>query len=221
MRSLLIASIIILIIPTLVHAKKNISLFNKNNLSGWYAYNTTAGKQKDASQLFSVSENMIRLYGKEAGYLMSKKTFEEFKLTAVFRWNTDEKFERKNNKKNSGLMYLVPTTTPDELWPAGIQFQIKEGATGDFVLLKNVIITKKDTPITRGKSVVVKADANAEKLIGEWNTLIVTVNNGTVTQTLNGTIVNIGNNPSVTKGRILLQYEGFPIDFKDILIEKL
>ena len=118
-------------------AQKSISLFNKDNLKGWYAFEPETGKHKQGLDVFAVENKMIRCYGKKAGYLMSKKSFRNFKLTVEFRWNTDSTFVRKNNSKNSGVMYLVPKETPDELWPKGIQFQIKDGgATGDFVLLQ-------------------------------------------------------------------------------------
>lgn len=118
-------------------------------------------------------------------------------------------------------MYLVPKETPDELWPKGIQFQIKEGATGDFVLLQNVTLTIKDKQTEAGKSVVAKRFEDAFRPVGDWETLVVTCKNGVVKQKLNGKLVNEGVNPSVTEGRILLQYEGFPIDFRKVEIKKL
>ena len=203
-------------------AQKSISLFNKDNLKGWYAFEPETGKHKQGLDVFAVENEMIRCYGKKAGYLMSKKSFRNFKLTVEFRWNTDSTFVRKNNSKNSGVMYLVPKKTPDELWPKGIQFQIKEGGTtGDFVLLQNVTLTINGIQTQPGKSVVAKCFQEAENPINEWNTLVITSNNGTITQELNGKLVNEGTHSSVIKGRILLQYEGFPIDFRKVEIIKL
>ena len=216
------ALLMLLLVPKNAISQKSISLFNKNNLRGWYAFEPETGKHKQGLDVFAVENKMIRCYGKKAGYLMSKKSFSNFKLTVEFRWNTDSTFIRKNNSKNSGVMYLVPKETPDELWPKGIQFQIKEGgATGDFVLLQNVTLTIKGTQTQPGKSVVAKCFQEAENPINEWNTLVITSNNGTITQELNGKLVNEGTNSSVIKGRILLQYEGFPIDFRRIEILKL
>lgn len=209
------------LVPRFALAQKPIQLFNQKNLKGWYAFEPETGKQTDASQLFSVTNHMIRLYGMKAGYLMSKKSFHNFQLTVEFRWNTDTTFARKNNSKNSGVMYLVPKETPDELWPKGIQFQIKEGATGDFVLLQNVTLTIKGQQTEAGKSVVAKRFEDAFRPVGDWETLVVTYKNGVVKQELNGKLVNEGVNPSVTEGRILLQYEGFPIDFRKVEIKKL
>jgi hypothetical protein len=130
----------------------------------------------------------------------------------------DTSFVRKSQTKNSGIMYLVPEKTPDMLWPRGIQFQIKEGSTGDFVLLQEVTMEVDGKVNTPGKSVVRERFEDAEKPAGEWNTILITSDHGRIRQELNGVPVNEGLNPSVTHGRILLQYEGFPIDFRRIEI---
>ncbi|MBD0725012.1 hypothetical protein B6A10_07460 [Flavobacterium sp. L1I52] len=203
------------------NAQKRIALFNQKDLKGWYAFGEEKGKANNASELFSVENNMIRMYGPKAGYLMSEQSFRNFELTVEFRWNTDSQFAKKSNSKNSGVMYLVPSETPDFLWPKGIQFQIKEGASGDFVLLQEVTLNINGTKTEAGKSVVSKRFADAEKPIGEWNKLQVISKNGVITQKLNGKLVNKGIESSVTEGRILLQYEGYPIDFRKVCIKKI
>ncbi|KQB43815.1 Secreted glycosyl hydrolase [Flavobacterium daejeonense] len=203
------------------NAQKRIALFNQKDLKGWYAFGEEKGKANNASELFSVENSMIRMYGPKAGYLMSEQSFRNFELTVEFRWNTDSQFAKKSNSKNSGVMYLVPSETPDVLWPKGIQFQIKEGATGDFVLLQEVTLNVNGTKTEAGKSVVSKRFADAEKPIGEWNKLQVISKNGVITQKLNGKLVNKGIESSVTEGRILLQYEGYPIDFRKVCIKKI
>ena len=203
------------------HSQKVIKLFNQKNLAGWYAYEPAAGKQQDASKIFHADKKMIRMYGEKIGYLMSNQSFRDFQLTIDFKWNTDSTFTRKSTKKNSGIMYLVPTTTPDTLWPKGIQFQVKEGATGDFVLLQEVTLEIKGKKTEAGKSVVAARFAEAEKPFGEWNTVVITSKNGLVKQELNGKLVNEGTQTSITEGRVLLQYEGYPIDFRNIIVKKL
>ncbi len=217
----LLSIIALLLIPGCTFAQKSIQLFNGKNLEGWYAFEPETGKLTSASDLFSVENGIIRLFGPNAGYLMSDKSFHEFRLTVEFRWNTDTSFVRKNNRMNSGVMYLVPTNTPDMLWPKGIQFQIKEGATGDFILLQEVTLTVNGKKTEPGKSIVAQRLADAENPHGEWNTLMVTFKDGKITQELNRKLVNEGSDPSVTEGRIMLQYEGFPIDFRKVEIKKL
>ena len=213
--------VLIMLFPKLTDAKKPIKLFNQKDLSDWYAFEPENGKQTNATELFTVDQKMIRMFGKKAGYLMTNKSFTNFQLLVEFRWNTDNSFVRKNDKKNSGVMYLVPQETPDTLWPKGIQFQIKEGSTGDFILLQEVTLNVNGEVNTPGKSVVVNRFTDAEKPAGEWNSLQIISDKGKISQKLNGVLINEGTNPSVTEGRILLQYEGFPIDFRKVEITKL
>lgn len=208
-------------IATKTHAQSKIKLFNEKNLKGWYAYEPVSGKQQDASKVFHAEQKMIRLYGDKIGYLMSEKSFKNFQLTIEYKWNMDSTVVRKSNKKNSGIIYLVPTTTPDTLWPKGIQFQVKEGATGDFVLLQNVVLEVKGKKTEAGKSIVSAKFEDAEKPFGEWNKVVITSLNGNIKQELNGKLVNEGTQVEVSEGRILLQYEGYPIDFRKVLIKEL
>jgi len=118
-------------------------------------------------------------------------------------------------------MYLVPDTAVDKLWCTGIQFQIKEKNTGDFIFLGGVTTEIDGKKTVGGKSVVYPKTLDAEKKYGEWNKIEIIVQNGIIIQKLNGKTVNKTQNPSVNSGRILLQYEGYPIDFKNIIIKKL
>lgn len=194
------------------------NLFNGTNLKGWYAFTDKDKKQDNAQDVYAVSDTMIRLNGEKAGYLMTKKSYKNFELSLEYRWNIEPKYHRNNNVKNSGVMYNIPTDAPDVLWPRGIQFQIKEGFTGDFVLLDSVTLKVKDGVKGAGKSVVVTRFQSNEKPIGEWNTVTIQSKNGQCAQFLNGQLVNDGVEASSKEGRILLQYEGSPIDFRRIKI---
>lgn len=218
----LFSVIIILLIPELSKGQKSKQLFNQKNLHGWYAFEPETGRNKQAIDIFRVDNNLLRCFGKKPGYLMSRKSFENFKLTVEFMWNTDSTFNRKNNTKNSGIIYLIPKDTKDELWPKGIQFQIKEGgATGDFVFLKGVTLMINGIKTDPENSVVSKNFKDSENSLNNWNTIVITSMNGVIKQELNGKVVNEGKDSSVRKGRICIQYEGFPIDFRKIEIEKL
>ena len=101
------------------------------------------------------------------------------------------------------------------------QFQVKEGATGDFIFLKEVTLNIKGKMVEPGKSVVAGRFLDATKPLGEWNTIVVTSKDCRIKQELNGKLVNEGIEASVSEGRILLQYEGFPIDFRKVQIVEL
>jgi hypothetical protein len=186
----------------------------------WYAY--TKGQRYDKpADAFQLSDSMVRLYGDKAGYLMSKQSYTDFELSLEFRWNMEPAYAHGSGKKNSGVMYNVPDTAQDMLWPAGIQFQVKEGATGDFILLGNVTLEVRGETKAPGASVAVARLSEQEKPLGEWNILVLKSNKGVCSQYLNGQLVNEGSNASSKSGRLLLQYEGSPIDFRKIQIRKL
>ena len=67
-------------------AQKRINLFNQKDLKGWYAFGEEKGKANNATELFSIANKMIRMYGPKAGYLMSEQSFRNFELTVEFRW---------------------------------------------------------------------------------------------------------------------------------------
>ncbi|WP_276481381.1 3-keto-disaccharide hydrolase [Paraflavitalea pollutisoli] len=186
----------------------------------WYAY--AKDKRYDNPwELYTITNGVIRLFGDKTGYLMSRQSYGDFELTLDYRWNTGKEYQRGTGKKNSGVMYNVPDTARDMLWPAGIQFQIKEGATGDFILLEQVTMEVRGETQAPGKSVAVPRLSEQEKPAGEWNTIRIIHQQGHCMQYLNGVLVNEGTKASTQKGRLLLQYEGSPIDFRNIQMRTL
>lgn len=192
---------------------------NDNGIT-WYAY-TKDHKYDNAGDLYQLTDSMIRLHGDKVGYLMSKKSYHDFELMLEYRWNMEPAFQRGTGNKNSGVMYNVPDTARDVLWPAGIQFQVKEGATGDFILLENVTLAVRGETKVPGKSVAVARISEQEKPLGQWNIILIRNKQGNCTQYLNGILVNEGTNASSKAGRILLQYEGSPIDFRQVVMKPL
>ncbi len=182
-----------------------------------YGYSEDTGKTKP-SALFKIQDGHIIMNTEKKGYLVTKKSYDNFILTAEFRWIVTD---AQKKKRNSGLMYYVVDNQSDGFWPSGYQFQIKTNSTGDFILLKNTTIKVNGVLQGPGASVVVKHKANVENEPGEWNKIEVIANGGCINQYLNGKLVNEGKEASVQEGRILFQYEGSPIEFKDIYIESL
>ena len=187
----------------------------------WYAFTKTDNNRIKSSEVYDFSNGMIRMYGDNIGYLMTNKSYKNFELSLEFRWNIDEKFNQGKGKKNSGVMYNIPTDAPDNIWPKGIQFQIKENTTGDFIFLNNI------TAIVNGKLVEAGASVTSPKISanenpdGEWNKVVIHSFNGKITHYLNGKLVNECTEASSADGRISLNYEGSPIDFRNITLKSI
>lgn len=187
----------------------------------WYAYTKTSSERIEPTKIYEFTDRMVRMYGENIGYLMSKKSYKNFELILEFRWNIEEKFNRGNGKKNSGVMYNIPVDSPDNIWPKGIQFQIKENTTGDFIFLDNVTAIVKGKLVEAGASVTSSKFSNNENPYGEWNTILIKSFNGKITQYLNGKLVNECVEASSTEGKISLNYEGSPIDFRSFQLKNI
>ncbi|WP_163411336.1 3-keto-disaccharide hydrolase [Flavobacterium ajazii] len=186
----------------------------------WYAFTKNSTEKQKPSEVYEFSDGMIRMYGEINGYLMSNKSYKNFELSLEYRWNVEEKFKTKN-KKNSGVMYNIPADYPDKIWPKGIQFQIKENTTGDFIFLDQVTAKVNGKLVEAGASVTSPKFIENEKPYGEWNSVVIKSFNGKIIQYLNGKLVNECIEASSTEGRISLNYESSPIDFKNIVIKNI
>lgn len=216
----LLTSLLLLVFISQIYAQKHIH-FNPYELKNWYAFDAADGKHNNPLEVFQIDKKMFRFHGNKPGYIMSNTSFSNFKLEAQFRWNIDSAFIKTSKTKNSGIMYLVPDTAQDKLWCTGIQFQIKEKCTGDFVFLGGVSAEINGKQTTSGKSMVYQKFLEAEKEHGKWNKVEIISKNGEIIQKLNGKVVNVCTNPTIKTGRILFQYEGYPIDFKKISLKEL
>lgn len=200
--------------------KANVILFDGVDLNAWEAWTPQTGRIAPDS-VYQVSDKMIRMVGTDnGGYLISKESFKNFELTLSYRWNLDA-LKNKTHKLNSGVMYRVPEKAPDSWFPQGIQFQIKEGSTGDFILLKEATMRIKNEVYGPGKSVLIPCNKQYAGALGEWNQLRVVAVGGDIKQYVNGRLISEGTDCSVLSGHILLCYERSPIDFKDIILSKL
>jgi hypothetical protein len=190
--------------------------FSEND---WYAFTKTSKERTKPAEIYEFTDGMIRMHGDNIGYLMTNKSYKNFELALEFRWNIEETFNKSKAKKNSGVMYNIPADSPDNIWPKGIQFQMKENTTGDFIFLDNITAVVNGKLVEAGASVTSpKFDAN-ENPYGEWNQVLVRSFNGKISQYLNGKLVNECVEASSKKGKISLNYEGSPIDFRNISLK--
>ena len=120
-----------------------IKLFNGTNLDGWYTFIEKRGKNHDPEKVFAVDYETIHISGKEMGYIATHVPYENFKLIVEFKWGDKKHPPRENSKRDSGIIYHVSESTPDKVWPKGIECQIQEGDSGDFWLIDGVTMNSK------------------------------------------------------------------------------
>ena len=194
-------------------------LFNGKDLSGWYSYLKTNGKSNDPDTVFSVNNGLLKITGKEFGYIVTEKSFTDFHLVVEFKWGEKKYPPRENRVRDNGICYYVVPT--DKVWPRSVECQIQEGDCGDFWLIDSVtaVVDGVQQGPTKNTRVIKKKDN--EKPTGEWNRVEVIANKGKCSHLVNGVVVNEAENVSLRSGRILIQSEGAEIYYRRIDIKEL
>jgi hypothetical protein len=94
---------------------------------------------------------------------------------------------------------------------------------GDFWLMDGTAVTVDGKrTVSPGKPTnVKKKQDHSEKPIGQWNTYDIYCKGDTIRLFVNGVLQNDATDASDTSGKICLQSEGAPIEFRNIYIEPL
>jgi hypothetical protein len=221
-----------------------VSLFNGKDLTDWYTYLDSSGKNKDPKGVFKVENGMIHILESDNGYLATNQDFSNVRIHVEYKWGAKRRTE---GKRNSGLLYLA--VGPDAIYPTSLECQIEETDVGDLWIVNGAAVTAffiaPAMPVydddmqtgTRvrsapGDSLRVLKSGDFEDRDG-WNTVEVIIQGDQSTHLVNGRIVNNArniqrpdpNNPAhmipLTSGRILLEAEGSEIWFRDIRIKPL
>ena len=113
-------------------------IFNGKDLEGWYTFLKSKGVRNDPDTVFSVQNGLLRITGKEFGYIVTERSFTDFHLVVEFKWGEKKYPPRENKVRDNGILYHVVQT--DRVWPRSIECQIQEGDCGDFWLIDSVTI---------------------------------------------------------------------------------
>ena len=188
------------------------SLFNGENLDGWYTWLPSTGKNNDPKRVFKAENGMLHILDipvtgqkQEFGYVARSETFKNYHLRFEYKWGSKRFKPRNASKRDSGLLYNV--VGPDKVWPRSIEFQIQEGDTGDFWLINGVTAsttvtsTHTDTPeyqrggepyTTKPGSYVRLAKSQTYDTRTGWNRVEVIVTENEAIQIVNGNVNNRG-----------------------------
>lgn len=212
-------------------------LFDGSDLSQFDTFIRGRGLNSDPEHVFQVDHGLIHISGHEMGYILTKQSFHRFYLRADFKWGAGTFGERAGQARDSGILYNIQGE--QKVWPRSIEFQIKEGETGDFWLTDGAAITGSNGKRVTGppgsalnvghidkgpqKNVVGfrNSSGELENPHGDWNTLELIVDDNVVRQYVNGKLAIVGTDPFPTDGKILFQSEGAEVFFRNIQIFKL
>lgn len=188
-----------------------VSLFNGKDLSGWtFDVNDNA----DPKSIWSVQDGLLICKGKPAGVIRTGKDYGDYELTVEWRWAPG------TEGGNCGV--LVHCSKPRELgiWPKSIEVQLASGNAGDFWVIGETIRVSDEHEPRKGRRILNLTD-DSEKPLGEWNTMRVRCEGGSITVWVNGDKVNEGVDCSVSRGAICLQSEGAEIHFRKVALKPL
>lgn len=194
-------------------------LFNGKNLDGWYSFLKNKGKNNDSNQVFTINNGLLKITGKDFGYIVTEKSYTDFHLVVEFKWGQQKYPPRENVVRDNGICYYVVPT--DKVWPRSVECQIQEGDCGDFWLIDSVTAIVDGVQQGPTKNTRVKKKLDNEKPSGEWNRIEVIAVNGKCTHIVNGVTVAEATDVSLRSGRILIQSEGAEIYYRKIEIKEL
>ena len=232
------------------------SLFNGKNLKNWDIFlgSPVPGFEELAKnatpqttyQVVNIDgQKMIHVSGDINASLATKAEFENYHLRLEFKWG-----EKVYGKRNSGLLYhsYGPFGVAFGTWMANIEHQLMQDNLGDTYLMANTYCETKVIKGGDGKTYMydpqgqsisfseadngrsVKKAYNAEKPLGEWNTVDLYCYGQTAVHVVNGQTVMVNTNCSkvedglklpLTKGKIQLQSEGGEFFIRKIEIKKI
>ncbi|HEV7301948.1 MAG TPA: family 16 glycoside hydrolase [Tepidisphaeraceae bacterium] len=191
-------------------------LFNGQNLSGFYTWTPSQGKNNDTAGYFEVENGMIHVLGipntgaqQEFGYLSTNASYANYHLRFQYKWGVTKFAPRAGSStpRDSGVLYHV--NGPDQLWPLSVETQVQEGDTGDFWMLgTGGRETTIDTTIVNGsypKKYAVGGVAASQRggrvvkgttaeSLTDWNTVEVIADGNVLTVMVNGVVVNRATN---------------------------
>ncbi len=212
-------------------------LFDGRDLSRFDTFIRGRSLNQDPSHVFLVEHGVIHVSGHEMGYLITKQSFNRFYLRAEFKWGEGTFGERTGQARDSGILYSIQSE--NKVWPRSVEFQIKEGETGDFWMTDGAALTGADGKRVTGPPGSAlnighigkgptentigfrNSSGELERPHGEWNTLDLVVDGNTIRQYVNGKLANVGTDPFPTEGKILFQSEGAEIFFRNLQIAPL
>lgn len=214
-----------------------IDLLEGSTLARFDTFIRGRGLGADPEHVFTVTGGVLHVSGQEMGYVVTKQPYSRFYLRAEFKWGTGTFGERAGQARDSGILYCVQGEP--KVWPRSIEFQIKEGETGDFWLTDGAALTGSDGKRVTGppgsalnighidkgpeKNVVGFRNSKGEfeKSYGEWNLLELVEDGNVIRQYVNGKLANVGTDPFPTQGKILFQSEGAEIFFRNLQLAPL
>ena len=176
-----------------------------NDLTGWVPF---VKGDADPAKTFSVQDGVMSVTGQPPGYCRTAASYGDYQLHVEWRWT--------GKPGNSGV--LLHQNGDDKVWPRSIEAQLMAKNAGDFFVIDGTEFNEHQGKEGRR---VPKQNPSNEHEPGEWNTYDIVCSGDTIEVKVNGLLQNKATGCNVTSGRICLQSEGAPIEFRNVRLEPL
>jgi len=173
-------------------------LFNGEDLGDW-----TLSDEK-LKETWSVKDGMMVNKGRPIGYIRTKADYTNYILRLQFR---------HQGKGNGGV--LLRMVGPDKVWPRSIEAQGQFGSAGDIWNIDEFPM-KADQSRTSGRHTVKMHKTNEKP--GQWNQYEITMDKGYLELKVNELVQNTATDCWETPGKICLQSEGSPMEFRNLVL---
>lgn len=238
-----------------------VNLLNGVDLSGWAAYRQTQQSSPgtelstlEAERIFKPEEGTIHVYGDEANgstqarhTLITTRSYSKYKFWIEYRWGSKSYApyaDLARYPRDAGVLFHIHGDR-SVVWPFSIEFQIKEGTTGDIYALyarcTSLASNAQSTTFldaaaggvpkrVDGANGYVQHSRSANFELPEWNRLELQVDQGAAVYLVNGHVVNrvLGvadrsgeAGAPVTEGPIALQAEHAEVFYRNARIQIL
>jgi hypothetical protein len=190
--------------------KEKTALWNGKDFAGWKLF--VPDPNYDVGKTWSIVDGVIRCEGRPNGYMRTEKDYADYLLHVEWRW--------VGQGGNSGV--FVHISGQDMVWPKGLECQLMAGNAGDFWAVGGVEFKEhaKGGKRVQGRRVIKIKDSN-EKTPGQWNYYDILCKDDWVVVVVNGVLQNLATGCLVKSGKICLQSEGTPVEFRNVYLEPL
>jgi hypothetical protein len=190
--------------------KEKTTLWNGKDFTGWKRF--LPDPAKDVNETWSIGDGVLRCTGEPAGYMRTDASYADYHLHVEWRWPA--------KSGNNGV--LVHMSGQDKVWPRSLECQLFVGNAGDFWVIDGIEFAEhaKGGSRVQGRRTV-KLHESSEKPAGDWNQYDIVCKDDWVVVLVNGVLQNVATKCSDKSGKICLQSEGAPIEYRDVWIEPL
>lgn len=185
--------------------ERETKLFNGKNLDGWTIHLAPDSGDVLESLVFCAKEGLINISGQPFGYMITDKSFKDYKLHLEWRWYGEP--------SNSGIfLHAEPI---DGVWPRCAEVNLMAGRAGDMIASGGSSFEE----LAEGRFLR-STKESAEHPSGEWNTAEIVCKGNFIQAYINGVLMNEAHFDR-SEGPIALQSEGGPLEIRNVYLTPL